>query len=205
MSKAAMVAREEDLADLKLYRVPEPVTVAAQSQKQIAFLDEDAVKGRMLYSATCAPWRLAEDPVAAGILLATVNDRAHGLGRALPTGGLTVFESAARGEMLAGEQRLRDYAAGQDVELELGESAQVFARCTVAGRDGEHKPGERVTMLATLTNANPSSATLRLTLGGGAARIGGLKGVKLKDGAHLYETTIPANGRRTVRWTIVDE
>ena len=52
---AAMLAEEEALGDLKLYRVPEPVTVSAKSLKQIAFLDQDEVEGRLLYQSHCEP------------------------------------------------------------------------------------------------------------------------------------------------------
>lgn len=204
MSKAAMVASEEDLADLKLYRVPEPVTVAAQSQKQVAFLDRDDVSGRLLHTASCTPWGEVDEPQAAGLLLTSVNDTRHGLGVALPTGGITVFESTPEGELLVGEQRLRDYASGQDVEIALGQSPQVFATCTLETEE-DVKEGERWPMKLVVTNANPSPVRLRLTLGGGAANLGGLKGTRVKDGARIVEVSIPANGRREMRWTIVNE
>lgn len=205
LSRAAMVAREEDLADLKLYRVPEPVTVSAQSQKQVAFLDRDAVRGRLLHTTYCAPWTVGTESAPTGVMLATVNDARHGLGIALPTGGITVFESTPRGELLVGEERLRDYASGQDVELGLGQSSQVFASCSVARTQTGRKPGEVVPMKLVVTNANSSSSRLRLTLGGSAAKIAGLRGTRIKDGTRIYETTIPANGRREFTWTIVDE
>src|SRR5690606_6214214 len=126
-----MKAVEEQLGDLKLYRVPERVTVAAESLKQVAFLDEDKVEGRLLYKAACSPRERHEQAVPAEVLLATVNDKRHGLGAALPMGGITVFEPSAFGDQLVAEQRLRDYAEGQDVEIALGESRQVFAQCTV--------------------------------------------------------------------------
>jgi hypothetical protein len=44
-----MMAQQEELGDLKLYRIPEPVTVAAKSQKQVAFLDRNGVKVESLY------------------------------------------------------------------------------------------------------------------------------------------------------------
>jgi hypothetical protein len=163
------------------------------------------VKGRLLYAIACTPENVSAEARPAQVVLATVNDRAHGLGRALPNGGITVFESTARGEMLAGEERLRDYAAGQDVELELGPSAQVFARCASRDRTRVAHDGAMTTMVATLTNANPSPAHVRLTLGGGEVRIGGLRKVALKDGARVYEATVPANGRRELSWTIVAE
>lgn len=206
VSKAAMVAREEDLADLKLYRVPEPVTVSAQGQKQVAFLDRDKVEGKLWHTAYCAPWRVTEgDPQAAGLLLATVNDAKHGLGVALPAGGTTVFESTSEGELLVGEERLRDYASGQDVEIGMGGSAQVFFTCSALDDAQKRRTGARVPMKVVVTNANPSAAKLRLMLGGSAAKIAGLRGTRIKDGERVYETTVPANGRRELTWTIVDE
>ena len=145
------------------------------------------------------------DPQAAGLLLATVNDAKHGLGVALPTGGITVFESTSEGELLVGEERLRDYASGQDVEIGMGESAQVFAACSATDDAEKRKTGARVPMKVVVTNANPSPAKLRLTLGGSAAKIAGLRGVRIKDGERIFETTVPANGRRELTWTIVDE
>ena len=205
VSRAAMVAREEDLADLKLYRVPEPVTVSAQAQKQVAFLDRDRVDGKLWHTASCAPWAVTDGAVPANLLLATVNDTRHGLGIALPTGGITVFESTPRGELFVGEQRLRDYASGQDVEIAMGQSGQVFATCAEAVPRPERKSGDKVGMKLSVTNANPAAVKLRISLGGSAAKIAGLRGVRIKDGERVYETTVPANGRRELTWTIVDE
>ena len=47
--RMAMVAQQEELGDLKLYRIPEPVTVAAHSQKQVAFLERDRVAADFVY------------------------------------------------------------------------------------------------------------------------------------------------------------
>jgi hypothetical protein len=86
-ARSAMKAAEEALGDLKLYRVPERVTVAAKGLKQVAFLDQDEVQARMLYRTPCAPWDARDEAQAAAMLLVTVNDKAHGLGMALPMGG----------------------------------------------------------------------------------------------------------------------
>ncbi|MFM5907728.1 MAG: DUF4139 domain-containing protein, partial [Novosphingobium sp.] len=45
----AITATSETLGDLKLYRIPIPVTVAASSQKQVAFLNVPKVKGDLVY------------------------------------------------------------------------------------------------------------------------------------------------------------
>jgi hypothetical protein len=200
----AMVAEEEDLGDLKLYRVPEPVTVSAKGLKQVAFLDREAVRGELIYETGCTPWDAGGGEFAPlGMLLTTVNDEAHGLGVALPTGAITVFEPSSAGDLFVGEHQLRDYAAGQDVEIEMGPSSQVFAACEVVGRQREFERGMTVTMRATLTNANPSAANVRLSLGGaGAHTVGGLRGLKVKDGERVADIAIPANGEREVRWTV---
>src|SRR5690606_40165388 len=74
-----MRAVEEALGDLKLYRVPERVTVSAKGLKQIAFLDKEEVNGRLIYRADCSPDYGRVQSVPTEMLLTTVNDRKHGL------------------------------------------------------------------------------------------------------------------------------
>jgi hypothetical protein len=194
-------AIEEALGDLKLYRLPERVTVAAKGLKQVAFLDKDAVRGKLVYQADCN-WRSGDDgPVAAEMRFETVNDEKHGLGVAMPMGGITFFEPSPRGELFVGEQQLRDYASGQDVEIPLGESSQVFSACE---RTGKADPGKDwAGMKTTLGNANPHSVTLRLKLGSPLQwQVRGLKATRVKDGETVYEVSVPANGKREIAWEI---
>ncbi len=196
----AMIAREEALGDLKLYRVPERISVVAKGLKQVAFLDKDAVRGKLIYQAGCQWSPGDDDPSAAEMRFETVNDAKHGLGVSMPTGGITFFEPSSRGDLFVGEQQLRDYASGQDVEIALGDSAQVFSTC----QTGEGDPGKGwAGMKATLTNANPHPVTLRLKLGSPLGwHVRGLRGTRLKDGETVYEVTIPANGKRDVAWDV---
>jgi hypothetical protein len=198
VSGRAMKAVEEALGDLKLYRVPERVTVSAKGMKQVAFLDEDNVEGRLLYTARCTPYDDMDEAAPAGMLLATVNDKRHGLGAALPMGGITVFEPSAYGDQLVGEENLRDYAEGQNVEIALGTSGQVFQHCTTDAGAGWEDWGQ---VRSVLTNANPVSVTVRLIVGApGQWALSGLRETKLKDGETVYEVTVPANGRRELSW-----
>jgi hypothetical protein len=199
-SAAAITAIQEDLGDLKLYRVPERVTVAAKGLKQIAFLDKDAVRGKMIYQADCSWWESYDEPRAAEMRFETVNDEKHGLGAALPTGAITFFEPSSHGDLFVGEQQLRDYAQGQDVEVPLGDSAQVFGTCA----QGSGDPGKGWAPLkASFTNANPHAVTLRLKLGSPFYwRLRGLKATRVKDGVAIYELTIPANGTRELGWDV---
>ena len=141
----------------------------------------------------------------ARIKLATINDKAHGLGQALPMGGVTVFEPSAFGEQLVAEDRLRDYAAGQEVEIDLAESSQVFMRCHGAGEIDPYDHADRWTPVrATLTNANPRPVQFRVMLGypGGDWLFRERAGMRLKDGQNIIEVTVPGNGRREVRWDV---
>ncbi len=62
------------------YRIPMPLTVAAKSMKQVAFLDRKGVTGELQYRSACSPWNGGAAPEGLRILLRTKNDRQHGLG-----------------------------------------------------------------------------------------------------------------------------
>lgn len=193
----AMKAVEEQLGDLKLYRVPQPVTVSAKGLKQVAFLNREGVEGALVYEALCTP---GDQPGGlASMLFETVNDRRHGLGAGLPMGGITVFEPGPPGELLLAEDSLRDHAEGQDVTLELGQSAQVAVQCE---RMGEGVSEGDAPMRAVISNANPDPVTVRLVLGApGEWTARGLR-TRLKDGETVHELTVRPNARSTIGWTM---
>lgn len=207
MRSAVVTAEEEDLGDLKLFRVPGRVDVSAKGMKQVAFLDKQAVKARYLYQAPCDPYDPIDPeddrPDAASLLLVTRNEEARGLGVALPQGPMALFEPTSRGDQLAAATILRDYARGQDVELELGLSGQVFARCGHVGKP----PRDRrawTNMQAQITNANAHAIKLRLQVsqaGEHQIRFPGYK-VELKNGWQTVELTIPANTRKVFDWKL---
>jgi hypothetical protein len=194
-------ASQEELGDLKLYRLPERVTVAANGLKQVAFLDKDSVRGRLIYQMGCQWSGTYDEPGAAEMRFETVNDEKHGLGVAMPMGGITFFEPSPRGALFVGEQQLRDYASGQDVEISLGDSAQVFVTCDQAD-DRDPQKGW-VGLRATLSNANPHPVTLRLQLGSPLQwRVRGFKATRVKDGETVIEVSIPANAKRVFSWEV---
>ena len=194
-SPISVVAAEEMLGDLKLYRVPEPVDVSAKGQKQVAFLDRKAVKGQFLYLADCNRGG-EEDLVPTAMQLLALNEKADGLGQSLPMGGITIYEPTEAGDLLVGETRLRDYALSQEVELELPESSQVQASCGLLGEYDEKAKWR--SMQAVVTNANPDPVIIRLKLGWASdIEVKGLKGVRVKDGERIVDVKVPANSRRT--------
>ena len=205
---AVVTAEEEDLGDLKLFRVPDRVDVSARGMKQVAFLNKEEVKGRFLYAAECEPYYWIGDdevPRETGILLVTRNVEKKGLGVALPQGAMAVFEPSSHGLQLAGETRLRDYARGQDVELALGESAQVFTKCARKKDTAfQYRDTAWTPMIAQITNANPHDIELRLYLGQSGdfdIRFPSRK-VRVNDGSDVVELRIPANSTREFDWKL---
>ncbi len=206
-----MMAGEEDLGDLKLYRVPEPVTVAARGLKQVAFLNKDEVEAEFLYRAECDPYDYFDaDDDSGGLepmqmLLVIRNEEKKGLGAALPMGGLAVFEPGSFGPQLVGEPSLRDYAVGQDIELEMGTSAQVFAQCAIAGESNpDENRREWTRMRARLSNANSNPVRVRMVLGWPGeweVRWPRLKPL-VKDGRRVVEFVVAANSTRSFDWKI---
>ena len=205
-AEVAMMAGEEDLGALKLYRVPEKVDVSAQSLKQVAFMNRDGVEGRLVYDATCFPARNDGAPRPADLTYATVNDRKHGLDLALPSGGIVFFEPTQSGDLVVAQQTIRDFARGQNVEIGIGTSSQVSVRCervrgwAESGDGGDGQPRGR--MRATLTNANPAAVPVRLRLGSPlTVRVTGLRSAVL-DGQLTHELRVPGNGRVSLEWDV---
>ncbi|WP_379921072.1 DUF4139 domain-containing protein [Erythrobacter sp. R86502] len=206
-----MTADEEDLGDLKLFRVPVRVDVAAKGMKQVAFLNKDDVRARYLYQITCdaGTWIDPDSGVdePAELLLTSRNEPAKGLGVALPQGKLTLYEPSPTGLHVAAQANLRDYARGQDMELSLGTSAQVFARCGASKPGGVSEArGQWNGMQARLTNGNPHPVRMRLQLawGGGYDIKFPQQQIAQKNGYQTVVVTIPANTSRTYHWKLRD-
>jgi len=118
-----ITATQEDLGDLKLYRIPEPVTVAANSQKQVALLNRPEVRMDLVYRASFSPSARGDDSAtsATGLFLVTRNRIEDGLGVPLPAGSFLLYGQGPDRPVLLGESSLADRAVGDKVEVGLGE------------------------------------------------------------------------------------
>lgn len=206
-SPVAMKAREEALGDVKLYRVPEQVTVASQSLKQVAFLDQPKVNGTLFHRGACGPesgQASTEQPTPVTLWLRTRNDATHGLGMAMPSGKVAVFEPTSAGEMLLGEQSIRDYASGQKVELALANSSTVYLACGREAEDADLTDGDWHSLHALVTNANGHAITFEIGLADSAGwAVRKLSGQhRIEDGRHIMTVTVPANSSRVLRWDV---
>ena len=181
------IARREELGDLKLYRIPMPVTVAANSQKQVAFLDKKEVKGELLYRAQLYGSDVDTD---VGLLYRILNRPEAGLGEPLPGGQVALFQQAGGRRGLVGEARLDDKAVGEEVELVFGEADNV----TLETEERDSGDGwERVRLI--VRNANPHAILFEgeFPTSGDYRydRFGGR--VVRKPGKTVWRASVPAN------------
>jgi hypothetical protein len=191
------MAVQEDLGDLKLYRVPFATTVAANAQKQVAMIDKAGVPVGVIYATT-----VRYDSLSTTMVTLTARNRvADGLGLPLPAGPVAAFEPGGRGLLLIGEGSLDDKAIGEDVEIAIAEATQVTAEVVQIGSDDA---GDRRSYAVTVRNANPWPVTHRLRIAKNDDQRFRKTSARLvqEDGFTVWRTTIPANGERSLRYRI---
>jgi hypothetical protein len=187
------IAQREDLGDLKLYRIPMPVTVAARAQKQVAFLSKSRVKGILIYRA-----KYADDLESIEQLFRMKNTKASGLGEPLPAGKVALFQQAAGQRMLVGEASIADKAVEEDVDLVFGEAMNVSAE-QIRTQSGNDWDEERLTV----RNANPMPVRFEAEFpvadeGKAFSRFSGK--MLARPGKLVWTVTVPANGTSTLNW-----
>lgn len=193
---APVAVRQEELGDLKLYRVPVPVTVAANAQKQVALVERKAVKMEVLYRAEV--W---EDSIReVRQMLRTRNRREEGLGLPLPGGPVTVFEPHGDALLLVGEGGLDDRAEGEDVEILLGNSGQVSAVTEVVQQSARSR-----TIRLTVGNARPVPVRFEARIASApATRVSAVSGrLRRENGRSVFPLLVPANGRAIIAYKLV--
>ncbi|SMC84032.1 DUF4139 domain-containing protein [Novosphingobium sp. B1] len=196
---APVTVQQEGLGDLKLYRVPVPVTVAANSQKQVALAMRDGVKVDTFYRVEM--WR--DEVQSLRQILRSRNRREDGLGLPLPGGPVAVFEPASMSNalLLIGEGGLADRAVGEDVEIELASGPQVNA----VSRAVTDKGPNDVVELA-FSNARAMSARIEVriaTTPGETVRASGGAKFARKDGRWIGTLVVPPSSERRLRYRIV--
>jgi hypothetical protein len=188
------MAQEERLGDVRLYRVPIAVTVAARSQKQIALLEQPSVT-----VAIKLRLRPGQGPVDAPLerVLVTRNVAGEGLGLPLPAGKLALFATRGGRRILVGEGRIDDHTIGETVEIPVAAATGVRAHqeMFVSGERGGHQ--------LTLTNDLSSAQKVEIELPLEAKALG--TRLAKRDGWMVWQVTVPANGRSVLRYTIGDQ
>lgn len=201
------IARQEDLGDLKLYRVPMRVTIAANSQKQVALLQKPTVQYQRIYEGGYRAGYSGSGVIP--VILRMQNEEKDGLGLPLPSGGFAVFEASGERILLAGEEALRDHAVKEKVEVRVGESTAVQYRQRFI--DGE-QPDQQIRMQPggiggrfelRISNAKPYPVDVEWDLyAADAGYVLSKLSAKLrrKDGEDTWFVRVPANGEAVLTY-----
>jgi len=217
LAATAQKVIEEQLGDLKLYRVPEPTTVASRQSKQIRLLDRAAIPVTISYRAEVASDEL-RTAFAAERLLRTVNDEANHLGLPLPSGSVAVFALHDGQRLLLHESTMRDLTVNEEIEIGLGSSADVQVEVVhekvggsaqakllpllpdVTLRTATHEQIEHVQ----ISNARPEpvQVELRPALYGSARVVRADHPLGSKNGRPTFTLTVPAEGSTGLRYQI---
>jgi hypothetical protein len=188
-----VMAERERLGDLQLYRIPVPVTVAANAQKQVGLIDRERVKVAAFYRFDFPA--SADGETAGQLVLRTANRTSEGLGLPLPAGNVVVFREGRERPLLLGEAPLDDRAVGEKVELRLSSSPGVRGRLVTAPEGGVH--------VLTLTNdrSEPVEAEVALMLEEGQ-RVSSPARLVREGGRTLWRTTVRANSSVQLRYRL---
>jgi hypothetical protein len=191
MSSAARLVEEEQLGDLKLYRVPERTTVASLQAKQVRLLDRSDVPIE-IFDGADVPANRTLDTIPVRRMVRTRNDPAHHLGLPLPSGRVDSFAVRANTQLLLNETSLRDIATDEEVEFDVGASSNLHIS---AVRDSEMSRID-------IRNARPAVANLELALRvpDGDELIAADHEVLKRDGKLVFKIKVDAGASSTIRY-----
>ena len=190
---AAVVAQQENLGDLKLYRIPEPVTVNAKGQKQVAMLVKPGASFEHYYVETVGNLDRNSRPMT--FMLRSENRVEKGLGLPMPQGQVMVFEDSKYGPLLTGESSLLDRAVGDEIEMRVGTSNDVRISATRISEKSKRQKWK-----IEVTNARNSAVNVEVYLP--YQLQGNPKDVQKVDGIPIWKTTLPANGDATLYYEL---
>jgi len=166
----ARIAEREDLGDYKLYRTPQPTTVAALQTKQVMFLDTDNVDVEKTYVFDVATNSLFGDSQTMAAVEYRLDNSAKGtLAQPLPAGTFRVMTETSSGKpFYLGEDDQDDLAVGLPVKIEASHAADVQMETTLLA-DNNRDRSDTTEYFATIqhrfTNASPTPASIEVTLG----------------------------------------
>src|SRR5882757_586508 len=137
----AKKVQQEQLGDLKLYRVPERTTLASRQSKQVRLMDQSGIPVTTIYGLDLDVEEDDAVSTPAHRLLRTKNSAANHLGLPLPSGGVAVFGAVGGQRLLEHESDLRDTAADEEVEINMGDSPDVQVTANKEKASIDRAPG----------------------------------------------------------------
>jgi hypothetical protein len=214
---ADMEVQQEQLGDLKLYRVPWRTSVTSRQIKQVRLLDRQAIPVKLIYSAAITP-NLESKATPLRKVLRTRNDRAHHLALPLPSGRVEAFYERGGVPLLVSEAPLRDVAVDEEFEIDTGEAVDVEVTATIedwkVNLDKQKAlplvPGVlslRTTEVSAVNRieinnarAVPTFVELRLLLADGTHLVQADRPPGVRNGHPTFTLTVPAGETAIIRY-----
>jgi hypothetical protein len=213
---------QEQLGDLKLYRVPERTTVASHQSKQVRLLDRASIPVHRVFTADVYERRGSDNVdshwTAASASLRTQNDVADRLGLPLPSGRVLVFGPHDGGPLLLNQAGMRDLAVNEAVEIDMGRSSDVQVRTVLDqvridpahSRTIPYVPGRSALRFSEVDSARrvemsnarnaPIDFELVLQFDDGIEVLRADRPMGTKNGRPMFRFVIPAHGTAAVRF-----
>jgi hypothetical protein len=209
---------QEQLGDLKLYRVPQSTTLASRQSKQVRLMDQAGIPINSIYYADLATGHPdSEATSAAHRLLRTKNTLANHLGLPLPSGSVAVFAPHDAERLLQHQSGLRDIAMDEELEIDMGESSDVQVSATPEKTSIDSGRAELLPLVPGLalrsvkvddvlrvevSNARAAGIDfeLRLSLPEGARIVRADHSVETKNGRPIFRFRVAANQTVAVRF-----
>jgi hypothetical protein len=210
---AAKLVQQEELGDLKLYRVPDRTTLKSRQIKQVRLLDRQDIPVELFYGADL-PANYIVPSRSAQRTIRTRNDAAHHLGLPLPSGSVASFLANEDATLLLDETPLHDTALDEEIELDVGTSTAVQVRAVMEKTTAYTRPpflrgvarykSSLVDEVSRVEIHNADGVDiqfeLRLQLLDGTQLIGADAPLSTRDGRPLFKLLVPANRTVTVRY-----
>lgn len=191
------------LGDFYLYPIARPMTVAANQQKQVSFLNVAAVPARRGYQFRSNWLQSLDEPASASTVLNFSSSRSGGLGDALPAGTVRVYVRDAQGQpQFIGENNISHTPMGSAIAIRTGDAFDVRVRPLVENRERLSANRWRTTQRYTVTNARREPVTVELVQDGlnwawADTRVVSetLTGERRGADSRVWQVPVPANGQ----------
>jgi len=195
----AVIAKQEELGDLKLYRVPVSVDINPNGQKQVALMRKERVPFTRFHGMTVGVEDATDGSRPLYQFLRMQNKTRDGLGLPLPAGGVLVMQAGGGTDLVLGQSLMLDRAVGEKFDVDAGQSDQVRIEQSELSSNGKQRR-----FRITLTNALDRPAPVEILLAGLANYGGAQFSAKLtpKGADRLWSLTVPANSAASLEYSL---
>ena len=192
------IAPREDIGDYKLYRVPQPTTLGAQSRKQIAFLEKPGVAAQMMhvFAVRGDDFEEYNDPV-----LRIDNKKGGPLAEPVPGGQVALFQRRADEPMLVGQTHVKDKAVGELIDLQLPDQD---GSDVDTDREELDSGDDWTRYRITVENSGEAAEPVEISFGNDTHYMVDKisRATRLRDGKRIWSVTIPADGKKTIDYRV---